>query len=223
MSLKKPKELVNRRWAREKGLSKREGYARGIEKIDEVLKWGKEANMEMLTMWGFSSDNFQRDSSEIGELFELFKINLQKVMRSDDKNDVKIRFFGRLSLLPKEVQFMIKKVEEESGKNNTKHQLNLLLSYGGRNEIIDAVNSIISEGLEKVDEQTISNHMYTKGLPDPDLIIRTSGEQRLSGLMPWQTCYSEFYFSKKLWPEFNKEDFHAALDEYAKRKRRYGK
>jgi len=144
-------------------------------------------------------------------------------MRSDDKNDVKIRFFGRLSLLPKEVQFMIKKVEEESGKNNTKHQLNLLLSYGGRNEIIDAVNSIISEGLEKVDEQTISNHMYTKGLPDPDLIIRTSGEQRLSGLMPWQTCYSEFYFSKKLWPEFNKEDFHAALDEYAKRKRRYGK
>ncbi|HID73160.1 TPA: di-trans,poly-cis-decaprenylcistransferase [Candidatus Micrarchaeota archaeon] len=213
----------NRRWSQEKGLSKREGYAIGIQKIDDVLHWCRDEGVEMLTMWGFSSENFRRDEKEIGELFELFKINLLKVLRSSDKDDVRIRFFGRLSLLPKEVQVMIKQVESLSGRNNPKHQLNLLLSYGGRNEIVDAVNSIIAEGAKEVDEKSISEHLYTKELPDPDLVIRTSGEQRLSGLMPWQTCYSEFYFTKKLWPDFNKEDLREALEEYARRKRRYGK
>jgi len=192
--------------------------------MGDVLKWCKEADIRMLTMWGFSTDNFKRDKNEIEGLFELFKENLKKALGSDEKNkyEVKIRFFGRIGLFPKEIQDMIKKAEEISAKNSA-YQLNLMLSYGGREEIVDAVNAIIKEGVSKVDEQILSDHLYTAGLPDPDLIIRTSGEQRLSGLMPWQSAYAEFYFCEKLWPEFSKEDFFAALEEFSRRKRRYGK
>ncbi|MBI5227192.1 di-trans,poly-cis-decaprenylcistransferase [Candidatus Micrarchaeota archaeon] len=214
----------NRRWSEKHGLSKQEGYAKGINHIGDVLKWCKEKNIKMLSMWGFSTDNFKRDSAEVGGLFELFKQNLKKAIESDEKNkhELRVRFFGRIHLFPREIQEMIKKAEELSSKN-TKHQLNFLLAYGGREELVDAVNSIIKQGVKEADEQTISDNVYTHGLPDPDLVIRTSGEQRLSGLMPWQTCYSEFYFSKKLWPDFGKADFEKALKEYSRRKRRYGK
>lgn len=224
-----PKHLAiipdgNRRWSEKNGIDKREGYAKGIEHIGDVLKWCKAADIRMLTMWGFSTDNFKRDKGEIQELFGLFKKNLKKALDSDEKNkhEVRVRFFGRIRLFPKEIQEMIRKAEEISSKNSA-YQLNLLLSYGGREEIVDAVNSILSEGLKEVDEETISEHLYTAGLPDPDLIIRTSGEQRLSGLMPWQSAYSEFYFCQKLWPDFSEDDFKDALDKFAKRKRRFGK
>jgi|WetSurMetagenome_2_1015567.scaffolds.fasta_scaffold124351_2 undecaprenyl diphosphate synthase len=215
----------NRRWSVQNGISRQEGYAIGIRKIGDVLKWCKARDVRMLTMWGFSTDNFKRDRDEVGGLFELFKENLKKAIDSDDRNkdELRVRFFGRVSLFPKEIQEMIKKAEELTSSGERKYQLNLLLSYGGREEIVDAVNSIIGEGLKEVDEDAISAHLYTKGLPDPDLIIRTSGEQRLSGLMPWQSCYSEFYFCKKLWPDFSKRDLDAALSVYMKRKRRYGK
>jgi undecaprenyl diphosphate synthase len=215
----------NRRWSIRKGISKQEGYATGIRKIGDVLKWCKAADVRMLTMWGFSTDNFKRDQDEVGGLFELFKDNLRKAIDSDDrnKNELRVRFFGRLKLFPQEIQEMIRKAESVTAGGERKYQLNLLLSYGGREEIVDAVNSMLSEGLKSVDEEAISAHLYTKGVPDPDLVIRTSGEQRLSGLMPWQACYSEFYFCRKLWPDFSKKDFGAALQEYAKRKRRYGK
>ncbi len=214
----------NRRWALKKGISRQEGYAIGIRKIGDVLKWCKEHDVRMLTMWGFSTDNFNRDKDEIGGLFELFKENLRDAIESDDRNkkDLRVRFFGRISLFPKEIQGMIRKAEQISSGDRP-YQLNLLLSYGGREEIVDAVNQIISKGIRKVDEEVISDHLYTKGLPDPDLIIRTSGEQRLSGLMPWQSCYSEFYFCKKLWPDFSKKDFEAALRDFERRKRRFGK
>lgn len=215
----------NRRWSVKKGISKQEGYAIGIRKIGDVLKWCKEHDVRMLTMWGFSTDNFKRDREEIAGLFELFKENLGKAIGSDDSNkkELRVRFFGRINLFPAEIQEMIRKAEKITSGGERKYQLNLLLSYGGREEMVDAVNAIISEGIRKVDEKAIGDHLYTKGLPDPDLIIRTSGEQRLSGLMPWQSCYSEFYFSKKLWPDFSKRDFEAALREFARRKRRYGK
>lgn len=214
----------NRRWAKKQGVDVREGYAKGIAHIGDVLKWCKEADVRMLTMWGFSTDNFKRDKSEIDNLFGLFKDNLRKALESDEKNkhEVRVRFLGRISLFPKEIQDMIKKAQEMSSRNSA-YSLNLLLSYGGREEIIDAVNSIISKGIQKVDEQVISDNLYTAGLPDPDLIIRTSGEQRLSGLMPWQSTYSEFYFSEKLWPDFSQDDFRAALERYAQCKRRFGR
>ncbi len=215
----------NRRWAKRKGISRQEGYAIGIRKIGDVLKWCKEADVRMVTMWGFSTDNFKRDRDEVGGLFELFKENLRKALESDDRNkdELRVRFFGRLGLFPNEIQDMIRKAEEATASGERRYQLNLLLSYGGREEMVDAVNAIIREGLREVDEDAIGAHLYTKGLPDPDLIIRTSGEQRLSGLMPWQSCYSEFYFCRKLWPDFSKRDFGAALSEFSRRRRRYGK
>jgi undecaprenyl diphosphate synthase len=215
----------NRRWAKRKGIGRQEGYAIGIRKIGDVLKWCKESDVRMLTMWGFSTDNFKRDRDEVSGLFELFKENLKKAIESDDRNkkELRVRFFGRINLFPREIQEMIRKAEDVTKGGERRYQLNLLLSYGGREELVDAVNAILSEGLKRVDEDTLGAHLYTRGLPDPDLIIRTSGEQRLSGLMPWQSCYSEFYFCKKLWPDFSKRDFAAALREYAERKRRYGK
>ncbi|MFH1785540.1 MAG: polyprenyl diphosphate synthase [Candidatus Micrarchaeota archaeon] len=215
----------NRRWSKKHKLTKHEGYAKGIQKIGDVLKWCKEFDVAMLTMWGFSTDNFKRDKDEIKDLFGLFKENLKKAIDSDDrnKNELRVRFFGRTGLFPSEIQSMIKKAEQITSGGKRKYQLNLLLSYGGREEIVDAVNDILAKGIRKVDETTLSNSMYTKGLPDPDLVIRTSGEQRLSGLMPWQTCYSEFYFAKKLWPDFSKKDFTAAINEYSRRKRRFGR
>lgn len=229
MDSEKPKHIAiipdgNRRWAEMHNLSKEEAYSKGIEHIWDVLKWCREADIKMLTMWGFSLENFKRDEAEIKQLFELFKQNLKKALKNEEKEKykVKVRFFGKIHLFPKEIQEMIRKTEEMTSKNS-EYQLNLLLSYGGRAEIVDAVNSIISEGIKEVNEEILSKHMYTAEVPDPDLIIRTSGEKRLSGLLPWQSVYSEFYFSEKLWPDFSKEDFQSALEDYAKRKRRYGK
>ena len=222
----------NRRWAEQKGMSRQEGYAIGIRKIGDVLKWCKESEIRMLSMWGFSTDNFNRDHNEISGLFGLFKENLKKALESDEKNkhDVKVRFFGRIGLFPKEIQDMIRKAEEISANNN-KYQLNLFLSYGGREEIVDAVNAILkNEQINKqtknqteINEKEFEKFLYTSGVPDPDLIIRTSGEQRLSGFLPWQAAYSELYFCKNLWPDFSKKDFEAALTDYTTRQKRFGK
>jgi undecaprenyl diphosphate synthase len=178
----------------------------------------------MVTMWGFSTHNFKRDRDEIEGLFQLFKKNLLEGLSTKDEEGetIRVKFLGRKHLFPKDIIYLFDKIEEKT-KDRGPYQLNLLLSYGGREEIVDAVNEIIKEGVSEVDEEISSRHLYTRNLPDPDLIIRTSGEQRLSGLMPWQSCYSEFYFSEKLWPDFSKTDFQKALEEYAKRKRRYGR
>ena len=214
----------NRRWAKKKKISTEKAYAIGIKHIGDVLKWCKEAGVPMLSMWGFSTDNLKRDRKEVATLFQLFRKNLKEAIESDDRNkkELRIRFFGRTSIFPKEIQWMMKKAENIS-KGDKQYQLNLLLGYGGREEIVDAVNEMMKKNIRNIDEKTLSEHLYTNELPDPDLVIRTSGEQRLSGLMPWQSCYSELYFSKRLWPDFNKKDFFAALRDYARRKRRYGK
>lgn len=205
-------------------MTRQEGYRIGIEHIGDVLKWCKEAGVLMVSMWGFSTDNFKRDEEEIEGLFRLFKKNLLEGLstKEEEGKKVRVRFLGRRHLFPKEVSALFDKIEEKT-EGNGPYQLNLLLSYGGREEIVDAVNALIREGAKEVDEEAISDHLYTRGMPDPDMIIRTSGEERLSGLMPWQSCYSEFYFSEKLWPDFSREDFQAALDEYSRRRRRYGR
>ncbi len=207
-----------------------EGYDKGIRKIGDVLKWCREYGVHTLTMWGFSTDNARRNPDEINRLFGLFKKYLAEIIEESRKKGegerkgygVRVRFLGRRGLFPKEMRNAMDKIEEMS-KNNKTYQLNLLLGYGGREEIVDAVNAIMREGAREVDEAAISRHLYTAGVEDPDLIIRTSGEQRLSGLMPWQSVYSEFYFSKKLWPDFSKKDLAEALRTYERRMRRFGK
>lgn len=219
----------NRRWAKKNKVSLAEGYDKGIRKIADVLKWCKKNGVHILSMWGFSTDNAKRDPEEINKLFGLFKKYLQKIINESQKKDVKrkkydvqIKFLGRREIFPQDIQNAMARIEDFT-KNNKTYRLNLLLGYGGREEIVDAVNAIIKKGIKVVDEKIISEHLYTAGMDDPDLVIRTSGEQRLSGLFPWQTVYSEFYFSKKLWPDFSEQDFKKALRTYEKRKRRFGK
>lgn len=220
----------NRRWAKKRGLTLAQGYDKGIRKIGDVLKWCKEYDIRVLSMWGFSTDNAKRNPEEINKLFGLFRKYLSEIIEESKKKgeeekrkyDVRVCFFGRRELFPQEIKSAMGQIEGMT-KNNKTYRLNLLLGYGGHEEIVDAVNAMIREGVKVVDEAALAGHLYTAGIPNPDMVIRTSGEQRLSGLMPWQTTYSELYFSRKLWPDFTKEDFGRAIKEYDRRTRRFGK
>lgn len=230
MESAKPTHIViipdgNRRWGEQHGITREEAYRIGIEKIADVAGWCRDEGVRILTMWGFSTENFQRDPDEIRKLFSLFQNNLVEAVRrrgEGEKYGVRVRFLGRTHLFPKEIQGLFHEVERLTSDKKD-YQLNLLLAYGGRAEIVDAVNAALGEGKKELDEQSISSHLYTAGIPDPDLVIRTSGEQRLSGLLPWQTAYSELYFSQKLWPDFTREDFSEAISFYEKTRRRFGK
>ncbi|VVB99445.1 Tritrans,polycis-undecaprenyl-diphosphate synthase (GGDP specific) [uncultured archaeon] len=211
----------NRRWAKKHGATKLEAYDKGIDNIANVLKWCKKYKIKTLTMWGFSTENFMRDRQEVRGLFDLFNKKLSEGLKHDYKKyNARVRFLGQISSFPRDVQEKMRKAEKDTEKNG-KYTLNLMLAYGGRQEILDAVQKAIAKGLKKVDEKTFSSLLYMEECPD--LVIRTSGEQRTSGFLPWQSSYSEFYFSKKLWPDFNEREFRRALSDYAKRRRKYGK
>lgn len=212
----------NRRWARKNRKSIPFAYEKGIEHIGDVLKWCRKHRIRKLTMWGFSTENFMRDREEVRKLFGLFDRKLSEGLRQDYmKYGVRVRFLGKISSFPSDVQEKMRKVEKDT-EGNSKYELNLMLAYGGREEILDAVNRAISGGLRHVDEKRFSSLLYTAGIADPDLIIRTSGEVRTSGFLPWQSAYSEYYFSRKLWPDFDQREFRRALAEYSRRKRKYG-
>jgi len=213
----------NRRWAKKKGLNVLEGHARGIDNLANLMKWCRESGVRMLTAWGFSSENFARDPGEVRGLMRLFE---KKLSEAEGRNEVhkykiRVRVLGRLERFPKAVRDKISDLMEKT-KNYNRYYLNILLGYGGRQELVDAVRKLVREGKE-VSEQAIASSLYTAGIPNPDLIIRTSGEQRTSGFLPWQSAYSEWHFSRKLWPDFTKRDFLAALRDYAARKRRFGR
>jgi len=211
----------NRRWAKKHNVSIPYAYDRGITHIADVLKWCRKKKICELTMWGFSTENFMRDRKEVGNLFRLFNQKLSEGLEKDyRKYGVRVRFLGRLSSLPKDVVEKMRKAEKDTAANG-KYRLNLLLAYGGRNEILDAVNEALKRKVGKVDEKSFSSLLYMKD--EPDLIIRTSGEMRMSGFLPWQGAYSEYYFSKKLWPDFDAREFSRALKEYSRRRRKMGK
>lgn len=213
----------NRRWAKKNGMGVPLAYEKGIEHIGDVLKWCRRKRIRKLSMWGFSTENFRRDQKEVGNLFGLFSKKLSEGLNEDYKKyGVRVRFLGRLQELPADVVEKMRKVERDTAKNG-KYELCLLLAYGGRQEILDAVNKAVAAGMRNVDEKSFSSLLYTGGIPDPDLVIRTSGEMRTSGFLPWQCAYSEYYFSKKLWPDFALRDFESALAQYAKRKRKFGR
>ena len=219
----------NRRWAQKKGITKQQGYEIGIRKLGYVLKWCRDSDIRMVSLWGFSTENFLRDSAELSMLFETFnqKLSLALARKAEnEKYGVRVRFIGRPDYFPKGIKEKIAAVERETSKYS-KYQVNLFFGYGGRNEIIDAVNRIAQDvkagRRSKIDERGFERYLYTAGIPDPDLIIRTSGEQRLSGFLPWQAAYTELYFAKKLWPDFQKKDFTRAIKWYESRKRRFGK
>lgn len=216
----------NRRYAKKNNMSLKDAYALAIDKTLDIARWCRGEKITTLTMWGFSTENWKRAKKEINIVFDLLEkkgniaLKSEELAREVEKEGLNVRFIGDLTKLPSGLQKVANEIERKT-KKNKKCMLNILLNYGGRDEILHAVNQILSEGKTKVTEAGFKKHLMLES--EPDLIIRTSGEQRLSGLLPFQSVYSELYFSKKLFPEFDKKEFKKAVNEYRNRKRRFGK
>lgn len=211
----------NGRWATERGFPRTEGHKNGKDAIKRVLDRCFERGVQTVSIFCFSTENFNRPQSEVDYIFNLFVKMKDNLKESLIKRDAKLRLCGDEKLLPKDVCSAFNDIVDAT-KNCSKHVLNLCLAYGARHEIVSAVNTLIEKGI-KVDEKTFSSYLYTAGLPDPDLIVRASGEQRLSNFMLWQSAYSEFYFPKKYWPDFDAKMVDECICEFQKRKRRFGK
>lgn len=212
----------NGRWAKKRGLPRLYGHHAGMKSVREVVRVASDMGVGVLTLYAFSTENWNRPKSEIKGLFYLLKLFIKKELGRLHKNNVKVNIIGRLSELPIDIVKLVKEATEKTSKN-TGMILNIALNYGGRQEIIDAVNEIITEGnYKKVDEKIFEKYLYTTGLPCPDLVIRTSGENRISNFLLWQSAYSEFYITETLWPDFKKKNLMEAISEYQKRNRRFG-
>jgi len=220
----------NRRFASNLGLTPKEGHLFGRDKIKELLQWCFELGIKNLTLYAFSIENFERSGEEVKTLMNLCREELDKAVNDSQvhKNKVKIRIIGHLELLPEEIQKSAKNIMEKTKKYND-YSLNIALAYGGREEIIQAIKKIADEvknnkiKIEDINEPKVSTYLYTKELPDPDLILRTSGEERISNFLLWQLAYSELYFSDVYWPALQKRDFFEAIKTYQQRQRRFGK
>lgn len=213
----------NRRWAKEHKLPSLEGHRQGLNNLKKIIKTVFQTGVKILTVYAFSKENWQREAPEVEYLMKLFKFFIKQEIKSLVKQGVKVNFWGCLSDFSADLQEDIKKLQEltKFGRQGT---LNICMSYGGRDELVRAFRRIISQKVrsENIDEDLISRNLDSAGYPDPDLIIRTSGEQRLSGFMTWQSVYSELYFIKKYWPDFSLEDLKEALSVYTLRQRRFG-
>ncbi len=220
----------NRRFATGLGLAPDAGHLFGRDKIEEVLGWCFELGIKNLTLYAFSTENFKRDSSQVKTLMKLCKEEMNKAAKDSriHKNQVKVRIIGHIEALPEDIRESAKDLLNET-KNYDKYSLNIALAYGGREEILRAIQNIANDvkkdnlKINEITESTVSKYMYTKGLPDPDLILRTSGEERISNFLLWQLAYSELYFSDVFWPAFSKRDFLKAIRTWQQRKRRFGK
>jgi short-chain Z-isoprenyl diphosphate synthase len=218
----------NRRWAKAYGTTTHHGHRVGADKVVEFLGWCDEVGVEVVTVWLLSTDNFTRASAELDALLEIIP---DLVERLAETGRWRVNPVGRLDLLPAPVANRLKEVGEATAAIDG-ITVNLAIGYGGRQEITDAVRSLLAEHAERgtplseladtLDVEHISEHLYTKGQPDPDFVIRTSGEQRLSGFLLWQSAHSEYYFCEAYWPEFRKVDFLRALRAYSTRQRRFG-
>ncbi|MFN3966076.1 MAG: isoprenyl transferase [Endomicrobiia bacterium] len=212
----------NGRWAKKRNLPRVFGHRAGIKAVRQTIEACREIGIPYLSLYAFSTENWQRPKTEIKTLMNLLYKYLKKEKENLKKNDIKLIISGDISALPKIVQKEIKNVTEYT-KDCKKMVLNLCLNYGSRQEIINAINKIISKKYSSVNEAIISKNLYTKDLPDPDLLIRTSGEFRISNFMLWQIAYTELYFTDVLWPDFSKEELYKAIQSYQKRERRFGK
>jgi tritrans,polycis-undecaprenyl-diphosphate synthase [geranylgeranyl-diphosphate specific] len=222
----------NRRWASDKTLTPWAGHEKGAQKVEQLIDWCLKLGVRSITLYAFSTENFRRSPDEIEEIMRIAGENLHKILTDEriHKNKVHVKVIGRVNLLPEKLQQLIYDVEK-STKDYNEHFLNFALAYGGRAEIVDAAKKIaeeINSGTlkpEDVDETTFAQHLYTAHMPkqDPDLIIRTSGEERLSGFLLWQSAYSELCFLDAYWPDFRLIDLLRAIRTFQKRKRRLGK
>ncbi len=217
----------NGRWAKARGLHNLSGHRAGVKTARAILEAAKKLGIKILTLYTFSTENWKRPKKEVESLFKLLESSLAKEVYKLDENDIRFNVIGDIAALPKNLK---KKLEDAMArtKNNASFILNLALNYGGRQEIVEAVRGIAREALsgvispDDIDENIFSEHLYTKGIPDPDLLIRTSGEKRVSNFLLWQISYSEIYITEKYWPDFTENDLVKAVVNYQKRERRFG-
>lgn len=211
----------NRRWAKEKGLPSAMGHKKGVESLKKVVKAADKFGIKYLTMYAFSTENWNRKKEEVDFLMNLLAITMKNETKELNENNVKISFIGNLSALNKNLQDVLLNAKEVT-KNNTGVNLQIAINYGARDEIITAVNEILKSGIKEVDVDLFEKFLYTRNIPDPDLLIRTGGELRVSNYLLWQIAYSEIYVTKKYWPEFDKEALIEAVRAFKERQRRYG-
>ncbi len=217
----------NRRWARERGKPASFGHKEGAKTLEKIVRYANKIGLEYITVYAFSTENWKRTAEEVKALMLLLQNYLDEYSKRADTENIKVKILGDISVLSEGMQKSIKKCMERT-KDNTGVTFNIALNYGGRDEIVKAIKQIskqIKEGKiteEDITEQMVSDNLYTKGEPDPDLLIRTSGEIRLSNFLPWQLVYSEFLFIDKNWPEFEEKDLDEAIIEYQKRTRKFG-
>ncbi|MEO0237578.1 MAG: isoprenyl transferase [candidate division WOR-3 bacterium] len=216
----------NGRWAKMRGKNRLYGHKKGVESVRRIVKHSAKVGVKYLTLFSFSTENWDRPKSEVEGLMKLFSKLLEQEIPELYKNNVRMLFIGRRNRLSKELLDRMENAQEVT-KNNTGLTLILAFDYGGRQEIVDACKEICRKlklnQLESLDNEEFSKHLYLPDVPDPDLVIRTSGEYRISNFLLWQTAYSEFYFTNVLWPDFDEKEFDKALLDYSKRERRFGK
>ncbi|WOO43045.1 isoprenyl transferase [Rubellicoccus peritrichatus] len=218
----------NGRWAKSRGLPRIEGHRRGVENVREILKAAQELQIQHLTLFAFSVENWQRPAEEISALMNLLELFLSRNLKDLVKNKIRLRVIGRPEQLPDRVQVQLKKALEAT-KDFTDHQLNVALNYGSRTEVLDAARAYAEavvrgeEDPQQLDWPGFTSYLYTDGIPDPDLLIRTSGETRVSNFLLLQCAYSEMYFSPVNWPEFGRNEFIEAVETFKRRERRFGK
>jgi undecaprenyl diphosphate synthase len=237
----------NRRWASTRKLQILFGHDKGAHQIEPLVEYATRQGISFLTFWAFSTENWNRDAKEVAMLMQVFRnIFKDPMVQRMKKDGVKMQVIGDMTKFPQDIQDSVQALVEDT-KSNSKICVNLALNYGGREEILQAVNKLViartygtkqsgineefirdrhvapRDDIKMIDEEMFSKYLCTKDLPDPDLLIRTGGEKRLSGFLPWQSVYSELYFTDTLWPDFDSGEFQKALDEYALRERRFGK
>ncbi len=213
----------NRRWAKARGLPTLEGHTVGFAKAKEIVRHAFDRGVGTVIVYAFSTENWKRAADEVGYLMNLFANALTNEFSDLVNEGVRITFLGDLSRLPSGLAAAARKLETESARNGSGKTIGIALSYGGRAEIVAGVNALITSGKKEVTEADVSAALWSAGLPDPDIIIRTSGEQRLSGFLPWQSVYSELFFTDSYWPDFSTAEFDAILESFASRERRNGK
>ena len=211
----------NGRWAKHRGLPREAGHAAGARNLKKLLAACRDRRIAYVTVYAFSTENWRRPASEVEEIMRLISDYLDEILRDREKNRFRVRILGDLTPLSEELVWKIGDVEEQTAQYED-FTLNIALNYGGRQEILTAVNRLLASGAAEVDEKTFSEALYTGGMPDPDLIIRTSGETRVSNFLLWQAAYAEYAFVKTPWPSLSVRELDGIIEDYLKRNRRYG-
>ena len=223
-----PKHVViipdgNRRWAKKRGLAPIAGHKRGLDAALKVVKASRNLGIKVLTIWGFSTENWRRPDREVGYLMKIYLMFFKKHMQELVREGVKFKWLGRRDRVPVALRKILERMEKVTARNK-KYVLNIAIDYGGHEEIVNAFKKIIKRKIKpsQINENLIADNLQTAGIPDPDLLIRTSGKMRTSGIMPWQTAYTELFFSKLMFPDFSVAELKRAIADYSDRQRRFG-